>query len=176
MRKLFLIVATLGFSWGLTLGEPIPAVHIGGKEGGYVKSSTPFSSTDFLGQVNVVMYMDPDNADDGKNLVDALKEAYEVERINRGLYKDFVLIDFKSTWKPNFLLASAASSRQKRSPMTRYVIDKQQNAFKAWGMQKRIYDCIVIDEQGVVRLHKRAPFSDTDIEEIIGLVARLSQY
>ncbi|KIM10935.1 MAG: hypothetical protein KU37_07410 [Sulfuricurvum sp. PC08-66] len=173
MRTLLLFVLSLGSAMALTLDSPIPAVTIPVEKGGYVAGGA-FATADFVGQTSILMFVDPDNGDEGKNMNEAIKTARVAGRIRREDYKSFVLIDMASTWKPNFAIASALESKQKEFPYTRFIKDSESITSKAWGIEEGGYTCIILDAQGVVRFAKRAPFSDADTREAVELLVRLT--
>lgn len=171
MRKLVVLVVSLTFVWALQVGSTIPTVEVMPKNGGYVSGGT-FNSTDFLGQVNTVMFVDPDKSDDGKALNDAIKKAADSKIIDRDKMKSFALIDLKSTWKPNFIIASILNGKQKKFPKTNFVKDDNHIIKNAWDMSEDTYTCIIIDKEGTVLFAQKAPFAQHHIDEVINLLAK----
>lgn len=169
MRQLlaFPLLFLFAFSplFALETGKPLPSLELSAKEGGNV-DGTAFKSDTLKGKVTVLFYVDPDKKDLNEEFVQRLKE----QKFDRGRYRSVAVINMEATWMPDFAIAAALKSKQKRYPDTTYVKDRVRKGVKVWGMADDDANIAVIDPNGVVLYTRSGKIPESEYEKIISII------
>jgi len=150
----------------LEVGQPLPQLTLSGKEGGRVDGK-PFDSESLKGKVTVIFYMDPDKKDLNEPFTDAL----HAQHFDRANYQSVAIVNMAATWMPNFAIASALKSKQKKFPDTIYVKDLHKKGVKVWGMADDDANFAVVSKTGEVLYYKAGKIPESDYEKIFALIA-----
>lgn len=150
MKKniLFMIVGFLvpGLCFAtLPLNKPIPQVSLEGDSGGRLDEKA-WSSTELMGKVHVIFYVDPDAAD----VNNAASEALKAENFSTEHYQSVAIINLAATWLPNFAIQPKLESKQKQYPSTLYLVDKNKSLVSQWGLQDDSSNILVVNKSGIV--------------------------
>lgn len=161
-----------------TQGQTLPAVAIA-KPGALVKTDDgfdlrPFSTEELNGQVVSIHAVAGRLGIDKKNApyVEALKAA----GLPADRFATVSIIDqSQAVIGTKGLVLGKAEDKQREFPTTQFVVDGDGAASKAWGLKKKGYAVIVIDDQGhVLRAHDGA-LSDEQIADFITAIRTATQ-
>jgi predicted transcriptional regulator len=145
----------------LETGAPLPRLTLAQDEGGKA-DGTPFDSSTLLGKVTVIFYMDPDK----KDLNEAFADALHAQHFDRRGYRSVAIVNMAATWMPNFAIAAALKSKQKKFPDTVYVKDLHKKGVKVWGMADDDANFAVISKEGEVLYYKAGKIPPSEFETI----------
>lgn len=168
MTKKFLAIV-LAFitlsSFGLTVGEEAPTVELSGKIGGLV-DGTSFSTTNMIGKLAAVFYVDPDEKKVNMEFENRLKEL----AFSRDYYQPYAIINVAASKLPGFLVAKALKGKQKKFPDTIYVKDNKKVFIEFWSLTDNSYDVAIIDSKGVVLFAKSGKLSKDEMDSAIKII------
>jgi predicted transcriptional regulator len=147
------------------VGHVPPVFDLNGKDGETVDGSQ-FSTSQIRGKVYSFFYVDPDQKEDNERLELALKAA----SLDKETYGSIAVINLAATWKPNFIIESVLSSKQKEFPNTTYVKDKTQFFVKNWGLKDNAYHVLLFDKNGKCLFNKAGTLTEEEIQGYVGLI------
>ena len=153
--------------FALEVGEPLPSLELSGKDGGRVDGA-PFKSDLLRGKVTVLFYVDPDKKDLNEPFVEKLK----AQKFDRSRYRSVAVINMEATWMPNFAIAAALKSKQKRYPDTIYVKDMVKKGVEVWQMADDDANIAVIDPKGTVLYARSGKIPEEEFETILSIIER----
>jgi predicted transcriptional regulator len=134
-----------------------------------------FTMNSWAGKVIQVNYVDPDVSDLNDPFNDAINKAVDIDkRISRDYFKGFGIVDCKSTWKPNGLIRMIAGKKAKKYGTT-ILFDYDAKLQDLWGLPKDNYSVVLLDKQRVVRAMYTGKVPDSEIENVIQLILKLSK-
>jgi len=163
--SVLLILLSVGLFAGLPLGQKAPVLKLSGNDGGRVDDS-PWSSSELVGKVWVVVHADPDESE----MNNAATEALKAEDYPKDVYGSVALINMAATWKPNFAINLILSGKQEDYPSTVYVRDNHNMVGKKWGLADDSNNIVVFDPSGKVIFSVDGKVSDKDIKKMIALI------
>ncbi|MCD6091566.1 MAG: hypothetical protein J7J72_08705 [Bacteroidales bacterium] len=149
----------------LPVGEIPDVITLSEKAGGRV-DGTPWSSSELVGKVWVVVYADPDESE----LNDAATEALKAKDYSNDVYQSVAIINMSATWKPNFLINTILKGKQKKYPDTIYVKDMDKTLVKTWGLADDSNDIVVFDSNGIVIFSHDGQLDADAIAEMISTI------
>ncbi len=149
----------------LPVGEIPEVITLSEKEGGRI-DGTPWSSSELVGKVWVLVYADPDESD----LNDAATEALKAKDYPDDVYQSVAVINMGATWKPNFLINTILKGKQKKYPSTVYVRDMNKALVNKWGLADDSNDIVVFDTNGNVIFSFDGQLGEKEIEEMLSLI------
>ena len=163
------LVALLFFGGNLFSTLPVGGVPgvitLSDKEGGRI-DGTPWSSTELVGKVWVVVYADPDESDTNEAATEALKaKDYATE-----VYGSVAIINMAATWKPNFAINMILKGKQKKYTKTVYVRDMNKKVVAQWGLADDSNNIVVFDPSGKVIFSQDGQLGVEAIAEMIALI------
>ena len=119
---IFLLLLSVSLFAGLPVGQNAPLLDLNGDAGGRVDDS-PWSSSELVGKVWVVVHADPDEAD----LNNVATEALSDKDFDLTYYGSVALINMAATWKPNIAIDYILKGKQEKYPSTPYDASKSRN-------------------------------------------------
>lgn len=146
-------------------GQSLPAVTLGGKDGGLVAGGDWHSSS-LTGKVVTIMYVDPDE----KELNEHVEKALKKENFPRDRYHSVGMVNTAATWKPDSAIRMVLKNKQKDYPESTYVMDRRKILVDRWKLADDTYHVLTLDKQGRVIYSKAGKLSDADIRELIGAI------
>lgn len=146
-------------------GQSLPAVTLGGKNGGLVAGGDWQSAT-LAGKVVTIMYVDPDE----KELNEHVERALKKENFPRDRYHSVGMVNTAATWKPDSAIRMVLKNKQKDYPESTYVMDRRKVLVDRWKLADDTYHVLTLDKQGKVLFSKAGKLSDADIRELIGAI------
>jgi len=146
-------------------------VTLSGKEGGLIKTDTPWSSDSTKGTITILFYIDPDERD----INNKLEEKLEALHIPSSKLQSLVIINYEATWTPNFILDAALKNSQEDFPDAVYVADYDSVLVKKWGLPDSSYTVILFNSKGKVVYRKDTELSCREIDKFIELLFRQMQ-
>lgn len=147
---------------GLQTGTPAPEAGLTGESGGTLDGKN-WDHRDFLGKVQLIFYVDPDEREQGEALEDRLKdENFAVADVHSS-----AVINMAASGLPNFMIAMSLASKQKKFPHTTYAKDFRRQLVTSWGLQDDAYNFIILDRKGMVAYTKSGKPSDDEINGIV---------
>lgn len=149
----------------LPVGEIPEVITLSEKLGGRV-DGTPWSSTELVGKVWVLVYADPDESD----MNDAATEALKAKDYSNDVYQSVAVINMSATWKPNFLINTILKGKQKKYPDTIYVKDMDKTLVNKWGLADDSNDIVVFDSNGSVIFSYDGQLGQKEIDEMLSLI------
>jgi len=133
-----------------------------------------FTMESWAGKVLQINYVDPDVSDLNDPFNDAVKKAQDIDkRISNDKFKGFGIVDCKSTWKPNSLIRIIAGNKAKKFNTT-ILFDYKATLQSLWGMPKDNYTIVILDKNRVCRAIFKGKVPDTEIENNVNLIIKLS--
>ncbi len=165
LALLLVSLAVLSPLFALEAGKPLPSLELSSKEGGKV-DGTAFKSDTLKDKVTVLFYVDPDKKDLNEEFVQRLKE----QKFDRSRYRSVAVINMAATWMPDFAIAAALKSKQKKYPDTVYVKDRVKKGVEVWNMADDDANIAVIDPNGVVLYARSGKIPESEYEKIISLI------
>lgn len=174
-RALFLLLAALSaaFSSGsslaaeLGMGATPPEFKLEGEKGGKVDGSA-WDYKEFVGKVQLIFYVDPDEKKAGEELEDALK----AEDFSRDQIHSTAIVNMDATGLPNFMIEMTLSSKQKKFPTTTYAKDFKKHLVKEWGLTDDAYNFIILNKKGELIYKKTGKPKPEEIKSIIELIKK----
>ena len=146
----------------LKMGEVPKTLALQDDLGGRV-DGTPWSSTELMGKVSVIFYVDPDEKDLNNPASEALKkEAFPLDK-----YRSLGVINMAATWLPNFIISASLEEKQKQYPSTIYLRDYKKVFVNEWGIADDNSDVLAFDKQGRLIFIKEGLLNDQDIQSLI---------
>jgi predicted transcriptional regulator len=164
---LALIVCVSSSAMAVKVGSVLPKMTLSGDEGGLVSGKT-FDSSNLIGKVTLIMYVDPDE----KNINEALENFLKEQNFPRANYGSVAVINLGATWIPNALINSKLEAKQKKFPNTLYVKDVNKALVKQWGLADDTYAVTVLDKKGQVVLAKHGKLDKAEIKEVAATLWR----
>jgi len=161
---LFLLLS-VGLFASLPIGQKAPLLNLSGDAGGRV-DDTPWSSSELVGKVWVVVHADPDESE----MNNAATEALKAEDYPKDVYGSVALINMAATWKPNFAINLILAGKQEDYPSTVYVRDNNNKVGETWGLADDSNNMVVFDPTGKVIFSVDGQVSDADIKKMIALI------
>ncbi len=158
-----MFVATLTFA--LSVGEKLPTVELAEKLGGKV-DGTSFSTTNMIGKLAVIFYVDPDEKKVNTDFEEMLKKL----KLNRKYYQPYAIINVAASKLPGFLVANALKGKQKDFPDTIYIKDNRKTFVESWGLADNSYDVVIADSKGVVLFVKSGKLSKDEMEKAVKII------
>jgi YtfJ family uncharacterized protein len=149
----------------IELDEIPPKVELKEKLGGRL-DGTPWSSTELVGKVYVLFYVDPDEKDTNNEA----SEALDREKFPSDKFQSFGIINMAATWLPNFAISSALKEKQKRYPKTIYVRDYKKVIVSAWKIADDSSNVLVFDKKGRLIFRKDGKLSSEEIQTLIKVI------
>lgn len=164
---LLVILLFLGGSVFSTLpvGKVPVIITLSDKDGGRI-DGTPWSSSELVGKVWVLVYADPDESDLNEAATEALKE----KDYSTDVYSSVAVINMAATWKPNFLINTILKGKQKKYTKTTYVRDMKKVLVEKWGLADESSDIVVFDPNGSVIFSFDGQLQADDITEMIRII------
>ena len=153
--------------WALDRGEPLPRLTLSEKEGGKV-DGTAFDSAALSGKVTVIFYVDPDK----KGLNEDFTEALKARHFDRKRYQSVAIVNMAATWMPNFAIASALKSKQKKYPDTIYVKDLHKKGVKVWRMRDDDANFAIVSKEGEVLYVNAGKIPENEYEKIFETIRK----
>ncbi|MEY4632588.1 MAG: hypothetical protein RIQ81_2708 [Pseudomonadota bacterium] len=174
-RSLTLMLMAIAFATNqkshaasLQVGSIPPDAGLTGEHGGMLDGKT-WDYREFLGRVQLIFYVDPDEREKGEALEDRLKvEHFPVEDVHSS-----AVINMAATGLPNFMIGMSLSSKQKKFPHATYAKDFSRQLVKTWGLQDDAYNFIILDRKGTVAYVKSGKLTDDEIDRIVTKIKAL---
>lgn len=164
MKKLLGMILVL-LALNSSAAQTLESVEISGNDGGRLNGDK-WESSELVGKVHVVFYVDPDEKETNEHVGQALKN----EKFSRDVYQSWAIINMAATWLPNFALESALKKKQKTYPDTVYVKDLNKVLVKKWQMEDDASNVLVFNKQGELIYKISGKASDEQIKELLSLV------
>lgn len=168
MQKLIIIALSLMSLSAYSmpeLGKALPTATLSGDLGGKV-DGTGWSTTELVGKVQVIFYVDPDEKNTNNHVSEAIAEA----KFDRTFYGSSGIINMDATWLPNSLIASSLKKKQEKYPHTTYVKDLKKTLVKVWKVQDDASNIIVLDPQSKVLFAGHGKISEADTKKIVSTI------
>ena len=147
--------------FSLEIGEVPPLVSLQGEAGGTVLGKA-WSSRTLEGKVHLLLYMDPDKADETEVL---FKRLSQTSQSLKG-YSSVAIINLEATWLPNKLIEAKLRKKQKSLKNMVYLFDKHRLLVKRWGLKDNDANVIILDpKMRVVYVH-HGTLSPLEVEKI----------
>jgi uncharacterized protein len=162
---IFLLLLSVSLFAGLPVGQNAPLLDLNGDAGGRVDDS-PWSSSELVGKVWVVVHADPDEAD----LNNVATEALSDKDFDLTYYGSVALINMAATWKPNIAIDYILKGKQEKYPSTVYVRDMDKLVVKKWGLADDSSNICVFDPTGKVIFSIDGQLNADDIAKMIVLI------
>lgn len=164
MRKL-LGLAIMALAFNVHAGESLKKVEISSKDGGRLNGEK-WDSSELVGKVHVVFYVDPDEKEVNEHVGQALK----AEKFPRENYQSWAIINMAATWLPNFALESALKKKQEIYPDTIYVKDLNKALVKEWGIKDDASNVLLFNKQGELIYKIEDKANEDQVNELLNLV------
>jgi len=153
-------------TWAIERGRGLPEIVLEGEQGGLVQGNSRWSSRSMDGQLQFVIYVDPDDHTLNDELIDQLRaQKYSKEQL-----ASTAIINLAASWKPNAIILSILRGKQNEFPNTTYVFDRHQAVAKAWELPKEGYQVMLLDRDGTVLFEKAGKLQKKEIESFLDLV------
>ncbi len=149
----------------LPIGKVPALLTLSEKDGGRV-DGTPWSSSELVGKVWVVVYADPDESDTNEAATEALKAKDYADEV----YASVAIINMAATWKPNFLINTILKGKQKKYPDTVYVRDMNKTVVAKWGLADDSNNILVFDASGNVIFSHDGQLGPEAIAEMLSII------
>lgn len=149
------------------VGKVVPDLNLTGDDGGFV-DNRPFYFKNLRGKIFVIMFADPDEKGEGEILNETLNKAKE--NFPDNTMQSIALINLKATWKPNWIINKILKSKQKKFPNAWFVKDVNGKMMREWGLKDDAYECLIINENGILIKYETAPFDQAKVDEIIDAI------
>jgi predicted transcriptional regulator len=159
------LVASLTFA--VTVGEKLPTVELSGKMGGKT-DGTSFSTTNMIGKLAAVFYVDPDE----KKVNHEFEQLLKTQTFSREFYQPYAIINVSASKLPGFLVSKALKGKQKKFPDTIYVKDNKKTFIKSWGLTDNSYDVVIADSKGIVVFAQSGKLSKEDMDKAIKIITK----
>ncbi|MBE9512130.1 MAG: hypothetical protein IMY71_14770 [Bacteroidetes bacterium] len=135
----------------------------------------PFTMDTWKGKVLQINYVDPDESDLNDEFNDLVKKAIDVDSIiSRDHFKGFGIVDCASSWKPNFLIRAVAGKKAKKYETT-ILFDYDAILCEQWNLARDSYNVIILDKNRMCRAVYRGKIADSEHQEIIDLIVKLTK-
>ena len=165
MKKLLLLLLAAAALLAVEVGRPLPQLTLSGKEGGRVDGK-PFDSDTLKGKTTVIFYVDPDK----KGLNEAFTDALHAQHFDRSRYQSVAVVNMAATWMPDFAIASALKSKQRKFPDTIYVMDRRKKGVEVWGMSDDDANFAVLSKEGEVLYFRAGKIPEEEYETIFSII------
>jgi predicted transcriptional regulator len=149
----------------LKVGERAPDFTLQDPEGVQYTLDYP----EFQGKVLSIFYVDPDEADMNEHVSEALKKAADTGVLDRTYYKGFGITNLKASWKPNFIIKSVVSSKQKKYKTT-ILLDYDFTILNLWGLENDSSNLVVLDKNRICRYVYKGRIPESEIPTIIQII------
>lgn len=170
--SLILVAITLASSAGLAAalqnGSALPDSGLSGDKGGKL-DGTPWDHKEYLGKVQMIFYVDPDERKQGEQL----EERLGAEKFAAADVQTSAVINMAATGLPNFMIGMTLSSKQKRYPHTTYAKDFSRQLVTAWGLPDNAYNFIILNRKGELAYLKTGQPTPDDLNAIISKIREL---
>jgi len=157
------LIASLTFA--VTVGEKLPTVELSEKLGGTVDGMS-FSTTNMIGKLAVIFYVDPDEKKVNTDFEELLKEL----KISRKYYQPYAIINVAGSKLPGFLVAHALKGKQKAFPDTIYIKDNKKTFVESWSVADNSYDVVIADSKGIVLFAKSGKLSKDEMDKAVKII------
>jgi len=151
--------------WALEVGHPLPGLELHAEAGGKA-DGTPFRSDSLRGKVTALFYVDPDK----KSLNEAFTDALHARHFDRSRYQSVAIVNMAATWMPDFAIASALKSKQRKFPDTIYVMDRRKKGVEVWGMRDDDANFAVLSKEGEVLYFRAGKIPEEEYETIFSII------
>ena len=162
-----LISLVASFTFAVTVGEKLSTVELSGKMGGKT-DGTSFSTTNMIGKLAAIFYVDPDEKKVNTDFEERLKEL----KFSREFYQPYAIINIAASKMPGFLVAHALKGKQKKFPDTIYIKDNKKTFVKSWGLTDNSYDVVIADSKGIVLFAKSGKLSKEEMDKAIKIITK----
>ncbi|HIL88638.1 MAG TPA: transcriptional regulator [Deltaproteobacteria bacterium] len=149
----------------MPVGQQPPPVTLDGEKGERV-SGGAWSSDELVGSIHILFYVDPDESD----LNNAASEALKAADFDKQQFRSVAIINMDATWLPNVVIQMRLESKQEEYPRTVYVRDYQKVLVEQWNLADDSSDIVLFDRDGTVLFSVDGQLSDTQIQELLGLI------
>lgn len=150
----------------LPLGSKPQEIVLDGDSGGKVNKGGAWKSSDLVGKVHVLFYVDPNQKDLNKEASEAIKkEGFASEKMT-----SVAIINMEASRIPNFLLSYKIKKSQEEYPRTIYVEDKTRLLVQKWGLQDKSSDIVVFDKEGKVVFSVDGKLDSDQIVKLISII------
>jgi YtfJ family uncharacterized protein len=149
----------------LQLGEQPARIVLNGDLGGRLDGK-PWDSSEMVGKVHVLMYIDPGK----RNLNEHVQQELKRVGFPREQFRATAVINTQATWTPEWAMRSVLKDKEKEFPHTTYVLDNAKHLVKAWGLEDHNYDIVTFDKRGRVIFNKAGKLSPEHTEQLIQVI------
>jgi predicted transcriptional regulator len=157
-----------GQAASLQNGSQLPNAGIAGDKGSKL-DGTPWDHREYLGKVQMIFYVDPDERKQGEQL----EERLGAEKFAAADVQTSAVINMAATGLPNFMIGMTLSSKQKRYPHTIYAKDFSRQLVTAWGLPDNAYNFIILNRKGEVAYVKTGQPTPDELNAIISKIREL---
>ncbi len=165
MKKLLLSLLISCNLFAITIGEVPKNITIDGENGGLVDGS-PWNSSSIQGKVYIMFYVDPDE----KNTNEHFSKSLKAKKYDTDNYGSIAVVNLAATWKPNFVIESILSEKQKEFPNTIYIKDKKSVIVNEWDIADNASNILLFSKDSKLLFYKSGKMSEGDMKEIFTLI------
>lgn len=136
-------------------------------EGGLVSGGS-FDLSTLKKPIYLMFYVDPDE----KDLNDHVSKAIKALKFPKEIMGSIACINLAATWKPNFIISSILSSKQKEFPNTIYIKDTDKKVLNAWNLKDDSSNVILFDKNRKVLFIKKGELSQSELRILIKTIKK----
>jgi len=152
----------------LKIGKKVPIVEISGDEGGFFNSEVAWKSEILeRNKPSILIYVDPDKEKE----VDLVRKKILANGFKYKL-QIFVIINMKSTWKPDFAIEKRVKERQKQNDAIKFVLDQNNVLHENWKLIENENTFVFLDKNGIIQFVKLGKFSNEEADGLIELIKK----
>ncbi len=169
MKKLLILplIFAIGLHANITIGKKLPHVALDHKNGGYLSGKT-WDSSMLKGKTTLLLYVDPDERDKGKNFNSTIKK---LERdIDPKHFQIVAIMNLGATWKPKTLITKLMKSKMGDFPKRIIVVDNTSWLVKKWGLKNDEHDVLVLDKHTKILFSHSGKLNNDHIKKIDTLI------
>lgn len=163
----------LAMAHNITLGQTVPAVNVDSHGEIIIQgddaSYQTWTSQDLVGKVRVIQAIAGRSS--AKEMNAPLMAAITAAKFPSESYQTTSIINQDDAiWGTGSFVKSSAEDSKKEFPWSSMVLDEEGNVAKAWQLTGESSAIIVQDKQGKVLFVKEGALSDSDIQQVLGLI------
>jgi len=163
----------LAMAHNITLGQTVPTVNVDSHGEIIIQgddaSYQTWTSQDLVGKVRVIQAIAGRSS--AKEMNAPLMAAITAAKFPSDSYQTTSIINQDDAiWGTGSFVKSSAEDSKKEFPWSSMVLDEEGNVAKAWQLAEESSAIIVQDKQGKVLFVKEGALSDSDIQQVLGLI------
>ena len=169
MKKLLLfpLIFAIGLHANVAIGKRLPHVALDQKNGGFL-SGEAWNSSMLKGKTTLLLYIDPDERNKGKNFNNTLKKLKQ--DIDPKHFQIVAIMNLGATWKPKALITKLMKSKMGDFPKQIIVVDNTSWLVKKWGLKNDEYNVLVLDKHTKLLFSHSGQLNNDQIKKIDTLI------